>query len=322
MDSRSLHFAEEIVEKTDGQGADIVLNALSGPAMKASMTVLAPHGRFIEIGKTGMLGHELLDLHRFDNNRSYHPIDLAQFIQERPARAGDLLRTVVEMASDGRIRPLPYKVYSMGHAQEAFRYMAQARHVGKLVLVDDGASIQVHLGENDPVVRPGGSYLVTGGAGGIGRFLTRWLLERKAGLVVVTGRRRLAEAALDTCPDGKVKYVQADVTDREAMEGLIAALEEQDAPFKGVFHAAGVLDDGILLTQTAERLRRVLEPKTKGARHLHELTRELELDLFVLFFVGGLPRRYRGPSVLRRRERLSRRSGGSQASGGPAGDGD
>ena len=111
MDSRSLHFAEAIVEKTDGQGADIVLNALSGPAMKASMTVLAPHGRFIEIGKTGMLGHELLDLHRFDNNRSYHPIDLAQFIQERPARAGDLLRTVVEMASDGRIRPLPYKVY-------------------------------------------------------------------------------------------------------------------------------------------------------------------------------------------------------------------
>ena len=283
MDSRSLHFAEAIVEKTDGQGMDIVLNALSGPAMKASMTVLAPHGRFIEIGKTGMLGHELLDLHRFDNNRSYHPIDLAQFIQERPARAGDLLRTVVEMASDGRIRPLPYKVYSMGHAQEAFRYMAQARHVGKLVLVDDGASIPVHMGENDPVIRPGGTYLVTGGAGGIGRFLTRWLIDRKAGLVVVTGRRRREETALDTCSDGKVKYVQADVTDREAMEVLFAELARVNEPVRGVFHAAGVLDDGILLTQTADRFRRVLEPKTTGARYLHEITRDRELDLFVLF---------------------------------------
>ena len=283
MDSRSLHFAEEIVEKTDGQGVDIVLNALSGPAMKASMTVLAPHGRFIEIGKTGMLGHELLDLHRFDNNRSYHPIDLAQFIQERPARAGDLLRTVVEMASDGRIRPLPYKVYSMGHAQEAFRYMAQARHVGKLVLVDDGASIPVHMGENDPVIRPGGTYLVTGGAGGIGRFLTRWLIDRKAGLVVVTGRRRREETALDTCSDGKVKYVQADVTDREAMEGLFAELARENEPVRGVFHAAGVLDDGILLTQTADRFHRVLKPKTTGARYLHEITRDRELDLFVLF---------------------------------------
>ncbi len=283
MDSRSLHFAEEIVEKTDGMGVDIVLNALSGSAMTASMSALAPHGRFIEIGKTGMLGHELLDLHRFDNNRSYHPIDLAQFIQERPARAGDLLRTVVEMASDGRIRPLPYKVYQMGHAQEAFRYMAQAHHVGKLVLVDDGASIPVHLGENDPVIRPGGTYLVTGGAGGIGRFLTRWLLERKAGLVVVTGRRGREETALDTCPDGKVKYIQADVTDREAMEGLFVDLARENKPVRGVFHAAGVLDDGILLTQTADRFRRVLEPKTTGARYLHEITRDRDLDLFVLF---------------------------------------
>ena len=283
MDSRSMHFAEEIVEKTDEQGADIVLNALSGTAMTASMSVLAPHGRFIEIGKTGMLGHELVDLHRFDNNRSYHPIDLAQFIQERPARAGDLLRTVVEMASDGRIRPLPYKVYSMGHAQEAFRYMAQARHVGKLVLVDDGASIPVHLGENDPVIRPGGSYLVTGGAGGIGRFLTRWLIDRKAGLVVVTGRRHREEAALDTCLDSKVRYVQADVTNREALESLFAELARENEPVRGVFHAAGVLDDGILLSQTADRFRRVLEPKTTGARNLHEITRDRELDLFVLF---------------------------------------
>ena len=187
MDSRSMHFAEEIVEKTDGQGVDIVLNALSGTAMTASMSVLAPHGRFIEIGKTGMLGHELIDLYQFDNNRSYHPIDLSQFIQERPARAGDLLRAVVDMASDGRVSPLPYKVYPMGRARDAFRYMSQARHLGKLVLVDDGASIPVHLGEDDPVIRPGGTYLVSGGAGGVGRFLTRWLLDRKAGLVVVTG---------------------------------------------------------------------------------------------------------------------------------------
>ncbi len=283
LDSRSLDFAEEIMRMTDGRGVDIVLNALSGPAMTASMSVLAPHGRFIELGKTGMLGHELIDLRRFDNNRSYHPIDLSQFIQERPARAGDLLRTVVEMASDGRIRPLPYRVYPMGHAREAFRYMAQARHVGKLVLVDDGASIPVHLGENDPVIRPGGSYLVTGGAGGIGRFLTRWLLDRKTGLVVVTGRRRREDVELETDSDGKIRYVQADVTDREAMESLIADLKEEDAPFKGVFHAAGVLDDGILLSQTADRFRRVLEPKTTGARYLHELTRDRELDLFVLF---------------------------------------
>ena len=189
LDSRSLDFSEEIMEKTDGKGMDIVLNTLSGPAMRASLSVLAPHGRFIEIGKTDALNHGSIDLDRFDQNRSYHPIDLAQFIVDRPDQAGGLLQEIVDMAGDGRIRPLPYETYPMDRAQEAFRFMSQARHTGKLVLVDDGAPVPVSLGDDDPVIRPDGTYLVTGGAGGIGRFLTGWLLDRGAGRVVVTGRR-------------------------------------------------------------------------------------------------------------------------------------
>ncbi len=283
MDSRSLEFAKEIMEKTDGKGMDIVLNTLSGPAMRASLSLLAPHGRFIEIGKTDLLNHGSIDLNLFDQNRSYHPIDLAQFIEERPDRAGGLLQEVVDMAGDGRIRPLPYRTFPMEQAREAFRFMSQARHTGKLVLVDEGAPIPVNLGDDDPVVRPGGTYLVAGGTGGIGRFLTGWLLDRGAGLVVVTGRRGIEETELGAGPGGNVRYVQADVTDREAMECLMADLRAERGPVRGVFHATGVLDDGILLTQDAKRFRQVLEPKTAGGWMLHELTRDLELDLFVLF---------------------------------------
>ena len=283
MDSRSPDFAEEIMETTDGKGMDIVLNTLSGPGMTASLAVLAPHGRFIEIGKTDVLNHGLIDLNRFDHNRSYHPIDLAQFIEERPDRAGELLRTVVDMARDGRIRPLPYRAYPMHEARDAFRFMSQARHTGKLVLVDDGSPVPVDLGDDDPVIRLGGTYLVTGGTGGIGRFLTGWLLDRGAGLVVVTGRRKSEDTVPDADPTGNVRYVPADMTDRETMARLMADLERKDAPLRGVFHAAGVLDDGILLTQNADRFRRVLEPKTTGAWHLHELIKGLDLDLFVLF---------------------------------------
>ena len=283
MDSRSLDFAEEIMGKTDGKGVDIVLNALSGPAMRASLSVLAPHGRFIEIGKTDALNHGSIDLNQFDHNRSYHPIDLAQFIEERPDRAGGLLRTIVGMAADGKVHPLPYQAFPMERAREAFRFMSQARHTGKLVLVDDGSPIPMNLGDDDPVIRPGGTYLVTGGAGGVGRFLTGWLLDRGAGRVVVTGRRRGEDVELERDSDGKVRYVRADVTNFEAMARLITDLEGVDAPLRGVFHAAGVLDDGIFLTQTVERFRRVLEPKTTGAWILHEMTRDLELDFFVLF---------------------------------------
>lgn len=283
MDSRSTDFAEEIMDMTAGKGMDVVLNTLSGPAMSASLSVLAPHGRFIEIGKTDVLSHGLVDLNRFDHNRSYHPIDLAQFIEERPDYAAVMLQEIVDMAADGRIRPLPYEVYPIDRARDAFRFMSQARHTGKLVLVDDGSPVPVDLGDNDPIIRTGGTYLVTGGAGGIGRFLTGWLHERGAVLVVVTGRRQIDEAQPVADSAGNVKYVQADVSDREEMGRLITDLERDHGPIRGVFHAAGVLDDGILLTQNAERFRQVLEPKTTGAWILHELTRDLELDLFVLF---------------------------------------
>lgn len=283
LDSRSLDFAEEIMEKTDGKGMDIVLNTLSGLAMRASLSVLAPHGRFIEFGKTDLLNHGSINLNLFDQNRSYHPIDLAQYIEDRPDQAGGLLREIVDMAEDGRLRPLPYRTFPMEQAREAFRCMSQARHTGKLVLVDDGAPIPVNLGDDDPVIRPGGTYLVAGGTGGIGRFLTDWLLDRGAGLVVVTGRRGIEETELGAGPGGNIRYVQADLTDREAMECLMADLRAECGPVRGVFHAAGVLDDGILLTQDAKRFRQVLQPKTTGAWMLHELTRDLELDLFVLF---------------------------------------
>lgn len=283
MDSRSLDFAEEIMDKTDGQGVDIVLNTLSSTAMRASMSVLAPHGRFIEIGKTDLLNHGSIDLNLLDQNRSYHPIDLAQFIDDRPDRAGGLLQEIVDMAEDGRIHPLPYRTFPMEQAREAFRFMSQARHTGKLVLVNDGAPIPVNLGDDDPIIRPGGTYLVAGGTGGIGRFLTSWLLDRGAGLVVMTGRREIEKATPEAVSAGNVRYVQADVTDRKAMELLIADMGAEHGPIRGVFHAAGVLDDGILLTQDANRFRQVLDPKTNGAWMLHELTSDLELDLFVLF---------------------------------------
>ena len=194
-----------------------------------------------------------------------------------------MLQKIDAMAGDDAIRPLPYQTFPMERARQAFRFMSQARHTGKLVLVDDDAPIPVKLGDEDPVIRPGGTYLITGGAGGIGRFLTGWLLDRGAGRVVVTGRRGIEEVALQSDPAGNVRYVQADVSDREAMGQLITDLRAEHGPVRGVFYAAGVLDDGILLTQTVERFRKVLGPKTTGAWLLHELTRDLALDLFVLF---------------------------------------
>ncbi|MGK4008526.1 amino acid adenylation domain-containing protein [Sorangium sp. So ce1036] len=139
--------------------------------------------------------------------------------------------------------------------------------------------------------RPGpreGTYLVTGGLGLLGRHTARWLAEQGASHLVLTSRRGgategadLVEAELAAL-GAKVTVVACDVADLEAVRALVGGAAEE-GPLRGVFHCAGVLDDGVLRHQTRERFARVLAPKIAGAWNLHRATEGLALDHFVLF---------------------------------------
>ena len=115
-----------------------------------------------------------------------------------------------------------------------------------------------------------------------------WLVERGARHLVVMGRRQPSAEALQTIASMRdrgahVVVVNADVADRGAIAQLIEELEADGTPLRGVVHAAGALDDGVLLHQTWNRFRTVMAAKVLGAWHLHELTRSLPMDFFVLF---------------------------------------
>ncbi len=134
---------------------------------------------------------------------------------------------------------------------------------------------------------PGSSWLVTGGLGGIGLRIARWLGERGVRHLVLAGRGEPGPAALDEIAalPGRgiaVTVMRADVGDRDAVAGLIAAAQGL-APLKGVIHSAGMVDDAGLLRQDWPRFERVLNAKLRGSWHLHELTAGLGLDHFVLF---------------------------------------
>ncbi|WP_375772903.1 SDR family NAD(P)-dependent oxidoreductase [Archangium gephyra] len=134
----------------------------------------------------------------------------------------------------------------------------------------------------------GGSYLITGGLGGLGLRLAGWLAERGARNLVLVGRRGAeSEAQRGAVNELRargihVEVVAADAADRTQVAHAVERAR-QLGPLRGVVHAAGVLDDGMLAQQTPERYQRVLAPKVLGALHLHELTHESELDFFVLF---------------------------------------
>jgi NAD(P)-dependent dehydrogenase (short-subunit alcohol dehydrogenase family)/acyl carrier protein len=167
------------------------------------------------------------------------------------------------------------RAFPLTGAVAAFRHMAQARHTGKVVLTV----------EPRPVVRPDATYLVTGGLGALGLAVARWLVAQGAGHLVLLGRGAPTEDTASAVRElgAEVRVVLADVSDRDALAGVLADVATTMPPLRGVVHAAGVLDDGVLATQTWERVAQVLAPKVSGGWHLHELTRDLPLDFFVLF---------------------------------------
>jgi myxalamid-type polyketide synthase MxaE and MxaD/epothilone polyketide synthase C/epothilone polyketide synthase D len=144
-------------------------------------------------------------------------------------------------------------------------------------------------------IRQEGSYLVTGGLGGLGLRVAGWLAEQGAGHLVLLGRsgaaspeQQAAIAALEA-QGARVTVARVDVTDRAEMERVLEGVAASGMPLSGVVHAAGVLDDGLLSQQTSARFRRVMAPKILGALHLHTLTRGCPLDFFVMYAsVAGL----------------------------------
>jgi len=276
-DSRSTAFADVVRVATGGRGVDVVLNALAGDMITAGMDALAPNGRFVEVGKADIWDEERLARHY--PGISYHHFDLVELQRRQPAAIADGIAAIINDLASGSLRPLPYRLFSRTDTADAFRYMAQARHRGKVLL-------RLNAPQNPAFsVHDDASYLITGGLGGLGRFFARWLASQGAGAVVLTGRKPLdndGAAFLDELAalGCKPAYVALDVSDCEALAQMLD--EHKQLPLRGIIHAAGVADDAPLHQLDWPHFDRVLTAKVSGAWNLHRLTAHLPLDFFAL----------------------------------------
>ncbi|MFI9320174.1 type I polyketide synthase [Kitasatospora aureofaciens] len=270
--SRTLDFEERFRTATGGAGVDVVLNSLAGEYVDASLRLLAPGGRLIEMGKTDVRDAE--EVAAAHGGARYRAFDLQE---AGPERIGQMLADLVELFEQGALRPLPLTCWDVTRAREAFRHMAQARHTGKIVLT---------------VPRPWdreGTVLITGGTGTLGGELARHLVtEHGVRHLLLAGRRGLQapgarELSEELAASGaEVTVAACDTADRAAVAALLAGVPARH-PLTAVVHAAGILDDGVVDALTPERLAVVLRPKADAAHHLHDLTRGLDLADFVLF---------------------------------------
>lgn len=282
MDSRSTDFAPTVMALTQGQGVHVVLNSLAGDFIPAGLSTVAAGGWFLELGKRGIWTPQAVaEQHPAIHYRAY---DLGEEAYAQPALLAPLLADVVAGLGDGSLQPLPVTPFRFAQAPDAFRYMAQARHIGKIVLRMPSAGQALVHGQ--------ASYLVTGGLGALGLHTARWLVASGARHLVLLGRRAPSSDALEAIgalqqAGARVRVVAADAADDAAMGELLDTLAREMPPLRGIVHAAGSLDDGILVRQTWARCAAVLRNKLRGAQVLHERTLGLPLDFFVLYSAAG-----------------------------------
>jgi NADPH:quinone reductase-like Zn-dependent oxidoreductase/thioesterase domain-containing protein/acyl carrier protein len=280
LDSRSPSFAREIVERTGGRGVDIVLNSLAGDALAKSVSVLAPGGRFIELGKRDITENARLGLRPFAANASFAAVDVDRLLKDRLQYGAALFRGLIERVEAGELHPLPYRPFHISAARSAFRHMAQAKHIGKIVLTMQDAPVRVCVPSAPPRFRDDATYLITGGTGGFALAAAHYLVEHGARHLALLSRRGVPSGPL---PDADVALVCGDVASEEAVARVLARIRDSMPPLAGVIHAAMALEDRPVLSLNRESFLCALRPKMTGAWNLHVQTLAIPLDFFVLF---------------------------------------
>ncbi|EDX86159.1 KR domain family [Synechococcus sp. PCC 7335] len=288
FNSRTLDFADQIMQQTEGRGLDMVLNSLSGEAIAQSLSTLTTGGRFLEIGKSDIWSAEQMGQQRPDV--SYQIIDLVAVTNSQPQLIQSMLSRIATEIQNSRLSPLSHRLYTASETVDAFRTMQQGKHIGKVNITPPNLS-----SSSKPIaIRANATYLITGGAGALGLQVAQWLVDQGARSLILLCRSpvsmkpqfkkiqqhidRLRQSGVD------VKMLHTNLLDRERLQrDLVHTLQSTSAPLKGLFHLAGEIDDGVLQQQSWITFECVLSAKVTGTWNLHQVTQDMSLDYFVMF---------------------------------------
>lgn len=304
--SRTTDFAQGVKRLTNGLGADVVLNSLSGPMLHASWECVAPFGNFVEVGKADIYRRSQLSMKPFENNLRFSSVDLVKLSQQRPEYCQRLLQKIFADLAAEFYTPLSVTKMPIGDIEKAFRLMQSRKHTGKIVLeATDDSTV---LAKVQPLqLRPDGTYIIVGGLGGMGKLICRHLQVKGARHIALFSRQQLGdskkdevEKSLTEVSEAVVKVVTCDVGDSDMVKRVAKDLSDMMPPVRGIIHGGMVLSvsganscsvrkyglanfeqDHTISKITKKDFEIALRPKYQGTLNVCDAFYHTNLDFFI-----------------------------------------
>lgn len=289
FNSRSTDYGKQILEVTNGQGVTVVLNSLTSEGFKeATLKACAKGARFVEMSKLSIWQPE--EVQQLRPDVQYTIVDVSAMTRTELRR---LMTIVKELIDTKIVNPISYVRYDGLHIREALQYLQKAKHIGKVVIQmpevrQQGGTSEVYIS----MFNENATYLITGGLGGIGFEVAKWMVKKGAKNILLGSRkepRKSTQAAIDELnfKGANLIPVRLDVGDYDETKKLIQSITDPTGlnlpKLRGIMHCAGTINDALITNQDWEKLSSTFNAKVKGTMNLHELTLGYPLECFVLF---------------------------------------
>ena len=290
-DSRSEQFCQDVLDWTNGNGVDVILNSLHGDLMKKSVALLSHGGRFCEIGKRDILENSQIPMKAFLENKSFLSCHVDILLSKKPKTFITTFDQVSKLLSSNTLEPIKTTVHPISAFKETFRMMSKGDHIGKIVFDISSEPMPLCLNMSSSLFKPDATYIITGGFGGIGLALSRWMSKKGAKHLVLTSRQGCHNAAGRRAlaflkRQGVMVYeFSGDLAKESFVEAMIKKLSQDSTipPIRGVFHLAGVMkEEENFLNLQPEQLELMFNSKARSAQHLHDHTLNQPLEMFLL----------------------------------------
>lgn len=295
FNSRDLSFAQGVMRMTNGTGVDVVLNSLSGEALRQTWTCVAPFGTFVEIGMKDILANTRLDMRPFMKDATFSFINLNRLERERPKVMSEVLHSTMDLVKAGVSKSVhPLTTYPVSQVEESFRLMQAGKHRGKLTLSFDDETVIPMLSSpfRSAQLSPDGSYVLVGGLGGLGRSLAKLFVRlgakklcflSRSGAKSDSAKQLVAELQQDSV---EVLVQKCDVSNAEDTADALDQCKSTLGPVRGVVQCAMVLRDGLFGKMTHDQWRESTEPKVQGSWNLHTCLPDVDFFLILSSFAG------------------------------------